>query len=249
MINNENKSFKFSDSDSEINQILPSGYSSAKGFSVIELIVVIAVIGILSAITIMSFSSTQKYAADDQALKILDILQEARQKALTQRRVMRVEFNNTTKQIRLINEYDTKVMNAALASDSSDDKEVRSIPFDVKNLVIGTKPSNVTTTIPTQTSPIPEIAFSTTIYPPSNGNSVKTLCFVKDGRVLDPGANGLCEPDKDDLGGVTVYVYDKPDATGKAKIIRAVTVSSITGAADVVKCQLDASNACTKWVK
>lgn len=249
MINYKNKSLKLSASDTEIARISQPGFSSAKGFSLLELITVIAIIGILAAVAIMSFSAPQKYAADDQALKILDILQEARQKALTQRRVMRVEFNNTTKQVRLINEYETKVSNSALANDSVDDREIRSIPFDVKNLVIGTKPANVTTTLPTQTTPIPEIAFSATTYPWSNGNSVKTLCFVKDGRVLDPGANGLCEPEKDDLGGVTVYVYDKPDAAGKAKIIRAVTVSSITGASDIVKCQLDASGICTKWVK
>lgn len=247
MINDMHKSFK--SFESEIDRISESRHSSAKGFSVIELLTVIVVIGILAAIAIMSFSTTKRYAADDQAMKILDILQEARQKALTQKRVMRVEFNNTTKQVRLINEYDTKTMNSSLASDSSDDKEIRSIPFDVKNLVIGAKPSNVTTTVPTQTTPIPEVSFSTTIYPPSNGNSVKTLCFVKDGRVLDPGSNGLCEPEKDGLGGVTVYVYEKPDASGKSKIIRAVTVSSITGAADIVKCQLNSSSACVKWVK
>ena len=249
MINFENKSLKISDSFGARERKRQIKSSSAQGFSVLELIVVIAIIGILAAVAFMSFSTPKKYAADDQALKILDVLQEARQKALTQKRVMRVEFNNTTKQVRLINEYDTKAMNSALASDSSDDREIRSIPFDVKYLNIGTKPSNVTTTVPTQTSPIPEIAFSTTTYPLSNGNSVKTLCFVKDGRVLDPGANGLCEPDKDDLGGVTVYVYEKPDASGKSKIIRAVTVNSITGASDVVKCQLNASDACIKWVK
>lgn len=249
MIYDKHKSLKHPESKIEINRDSGFKFSSASGFSLIETLAVIVVIGVLAAIAIMSFSAPKRYAADDQAMKILDVLQEARQKALTQKRVMRVEFNNTTKQVRLINEYDTKAMNSSLASDSSDDKEIRSVPFDVKNLVIGTKPSNVTTTVPTQTTPIPEVSFSTTIYPLSNGNSVKTLCFVKDGRVLDPGSNGLCEPEKDVPGGVTVYVYEKPDATGKSKIVRAVTVSGITGAADIVKCQLDASSACVKWVK
>jgi prepilin-type N-terminal cleavage/methylation domain-containing protein len=227
--------------------------SPAAGFSIIELLVVVAVLGVLSGIAYMGFSSPQKYAADDQALKMLDILQEARQKALTQRRVMRVEFNNTKKTMRLINEYDIKATNSttgkSLVTDSDDDKEVRSIPFDTKNLVIGNKPGNVTTVLPTQTSAIPEMSFQTTTYPLSNGNSVFTLCFVKDGRVLSPGTNGLCEPDKDDLGGATVYVSEKPDSAGKSKIIRAVTVNSISGSGDVVKCQLNSSNVCTKWVK
>ncbi|MEP6902513.1 MAG: type II secretion system protein, partial [Actinomycetota bacterium] len=64
---------------------------SQAGFSLIELILVITVLTILSAIAVVSFWNTRKYSADDQAKKMIDVFDEARQKALNQRKTFRVE--------------------------------------------------------------------------------------------------------------------------------------------------------------
>ncbi len=75
-----------------------------QGFSLIELVIVVLIISILSVISIISLRGEKKYLADDQAYKILDILNEARQRALTQHETMRVEFNKTQNIVQLISE-------------------------------------------------------------------------------------------------------------------------------------------------
>ena len=202
---------------------------------------------IIVCIAFMSVNSSKKFAADDQSLKILDILQEARQRAVNQRAVMRVEINNTKKQIRLFDENKTKAMDSSLANDTSDDALISSFTID-NNVTIGVHPSNVSTSIvPVQTSPIPELAFSTTTYSLSANDSVFTLCFLRDGRVVQTGTDNLCST-TNSLRGATIYVYSLPKSNGKSEVIRAVTVNGISASSGVYKCQLDSSSNCTTWV-
>lgn len=228
--------------------------NNEQGFTLFELITVLAVSSIIGAVAFMSFSSPKRYAADDQTLKILDVLQESRQRAINQRAVMRVEINNTRKQIRLIDENKTKSMDATLANDSSDDIEIKKLAFDTKNVVVGVRPTNVSTTVvPVQSTAIPEIAFSQTTYPLSANDSVYTMCFLKDGSVVQTLATGLCPTSNSAAGavirGVTMYVYSIPNSTtNKSDMIRAVAVTGATSAATVYKCQLDSSKNCSKWV-
>lgn len=213
--------------------------SSEQGFSLIEMLVVIVLMAILVTFAILGTSSRKLFAADTQALAIIDILQEARQKALTQGKALRVEINDTDKQIRLIDENSTIAAN--------DDRVLQTQSFD-SSVTVGVKPANVNIfgTLPKSNSPIPEIQFKQTSYPLSANDKVKTLRFLKNGEVVDGGT--------DDLGtgalssGVTVYVYNGASGS-RSNVVRAVTVSGITAAVELLKCQTDGEGTCKVWVK
>ena len=208
-----------------------------KGFSILELLVVIVVLSLLSALAVSSFSSSKKYAADDQAMLMVDILNEARQSALNQRRTFRVEINRTKKVLTLINEngFDT----------ASDDKIVKSIP--IKDIVtIGEVPENISGP-PTATSPIPVLGFVSSNYPLSSGDEKITLRFARNGRVLDTG--------NDDIGtgslirGAAIYVFTYKEKTSTPEIIRAVTALETTGDTSIQKCSFDTYGKCGNWKK
>ncbi|MDQ6787930.1 MAG: prepilin-type N-terminal cleavage/methylation domain-containing protein [Acidobacteriota bacterium] len=215
--------------------------SSEQGFSLVELLIVIVIISILTTIAVLGTASTKLFAADNQALAITDILQEARQKALTERKTLRVELNDTKKQIRLIDENNT-------TSTAADDKIIRSSSFDPATSV-GTKPANIDpvySVLPQSGSPVPEMQYTQTNYLLSQNDQVKTLRFTKTGEVVDGGT--------DNLGtgaintGATIYVYNGASGS-KSSIVRAITLSGITAAAQLFKCQTNAQGICTSWAK
>jgi prepilin-type N-terminal cleavage/methylation domain-containing protein len=67
--------------------------SSSEGFSLLELLIVIAIIIIMSAIALGAFFQTRLYAPEDQALKVMEFFRNATQTAITRRQMMKVEFN------------------------------------------------------------------------------------------------------------------------------------------------------------
>ena len=78
------------------------------GFSLIELLAVFVVIGILVALSLIYANPHQKmYKPDDQSLQITDLLQEARQRSLTQRETMRLEISKTNNTASLYEENGT----------------------------------------------------------------------------------------------------------------------------------------------
>ncbi len=213
---------------------------SEGGFSLFELIVVLAVASILSALAIMSFASQRLFKADQQAAEIVDIFQEARQRALSHRRTMRVEINATNNTISLINEEDV--------GNPLDDVVIRSKRFIGNGVFIGTKPSNQTTD-PTESAPVPEIAFRSSTHPLSNNDSVATLRFLRNGTVADAGNDGS------GTGsvplGATIFIWSKhinDTSTNPTvgQVFRAVTVLASSGIIRAWKCPLEA-NQCTSW--
>lgn len=210
-----------------------------QGFSLIELLVVISILFIVAAFAILGRSSTRLFAADKQALVITDILQDARTRALTQSKTFRVELNDTKKTIRLIDEYGTTA--------ATDDVVLITSNFDPATTV-GTKPANISAVggiTPTAAYPIPEIKYTQTTYPLSATDKVATLRFLSTGEVVDAGT--------DDLGtgalssGVTIYVYNGSSGS-QSNVVRAVTVSGITAASQLFKCQTNSQGMCAKWV-
>lgn len=214
-----------------------------QGFSLIELVIVVLIISILSVISIISFKGEKKYLADDQAYKILDILNEARQRALTQHETMRVEFNKTKNIVQLISE------NAP--GDAADDQVIKSLSLaDTAYVIVGVTPTNVNTA-PSEMSPTPVLNFKQSKHPLSLADSVATLRFVTNGTVLDAGSNKIGANAA--ITGATIYIWspnysknNTPLNTGN--IIRAIMVQGTSGLSRYTKCAL-VNNRCGNWLQ
>lgn len=210
-----------------------------KGFSLIELMIVVIVLGVLSVISLMYLSNSQRlYKADDQALAIVDMLQEARQRSLTQREIIRVEIDMDDNVVRLIDEN--------LPNDASDDQQLRSITLAPENEVtIDDQPNNIILN-PPEPLPAPVAVFQPSVYTPSVPHRVCTIRYASNGSVLDAGS------DEDGNGaiptGVTIHIW-MPDEGNvqNAKIARAITIIGSTGTVRLWEYDFSSSEA-NKWI-
>jgi type II secretory pathway pseudopilin PulG len=114
---------------------LPKARHTASGFSVLELLVVVGVIAVLSAMTLPYLYNYKKlYKSEDQALKVIDLLRETNQLALTRRRTMRLEIDLTDNAIVVIDENGTAA-----------DFQIKKIPLELtKDLRVDIIPASVT---------------------------------------------------------------------------------------------------------
>lgn len=182
----------------------------------VELMTVLAIISIMSAVALIYFvTSKNLYKADEQALQITDLLQEARQKALTQRTTMRVQLDLSDNVARLIDERNSTV--------ETNHKLIKTIPLNSSSDVkINTRPNNVTDT-PTESSPVPEAVFAPTNYVLSPAHTVFTFRFTLTGAVIS-GTGSV-------PSGATVYVWKpKTGNTTNSEVTRAITVIGSSGA-------------------
>lgn len=205
-----------------------------------ELLIVLILISILTTLAVMGLTSDKLFAADNQALLITDVLQEARLKSLTQRKTLRVELNETKRQIRLIDENGT--------NDSADDKVIRASGFDPATTV-GAKPANVDpvySILPQSSSPVPEIQYKKTNYALSQNDDVKTLRFTKTGEVVDGGTDNLGTGAI--ASGTTIFVYNGAKGSS-SNVVRAITLSGVTAAAQLFKCKTNDAGICSSWTK
>lgn len=201
----------------------------------VELIIVISVLTILSTIAVVTFWSTRKYSADDQAKKIIDVFDEARQKALNQRKTFRVEINKTKRELRLIDEGDD-------VTTANDDKILNKYKLS-SQVVVGAPPNNVTGK-PTATTPINVPAYANSTYPLSSGDEKITLRFKRNGQVVDAGTDNIGTGSL--MNGATIYVYSTTPSISNPDVIRAVTVLGTTGDTSLYKCKF-ISSACGNW--
>ncbi len=192
-----------------------------RGFSVVELLVVVALIFIIVSFTVFSLVGHQRlYRTDDQSLQVIDLLQEGRQRSLTQREVLRVEINRTTQFARLIDENDP--------STSDDDVVLRSVRMsDPANVHMGDSPSNILDLPPEPLQPL-LANFTPSVYPDSATQDVCTMRFMPNGQVFDAGNNATgagAVPT-----GVTLNVWTpaKTDPT-EYDVARSITVVGATG--------------------
>lgn len=212
---------------------------SAAGFSIVELLMVIVLIAILSSIAFMSFSSTKLYDADRQALQITDLLQEARQRSLSQRNTLRVEINSTKNSVRLIDEIKS--------GDASDDVVLKTSFFLNEGVYVGTTPSNLSAG-PTESSPVLPISYNTSTHPLSTSDQVAVIRFRK-GNAQNAGTDAIGT--NSIPTGATVYVWSKHPTDNSTNptvgnIIRAITVIGSSGSTRLWKCEIDAGD-CSQW--
>jgi hypothetical protein len=188
----------------------------------------------------LGMALTKINGADAQVVALMNVFQEARQKALTQGKTLRVEINDTKKQIRLIDEKGTKT--------GDDDVVLSALNID-RATTVGTKPANITSStpaVPKGSSPIPVIQYKTTNYPLSQNDMVHTLRFLKSGEVVDAGTDNLGTGAL--ISGTTIYVYNGSNGS-KSSVVRVITLSGVTADSQIFKCRTDPQGNCTQWVK
>ncbi len=209
----------------------------------IELIIVMLVLSILMVMSIMSFKSKQLYLGEQEALLVLDILNEAKQRALTQHTTMRVEINQTRNVVRLINE------NAA--GNANDDQVIKSLTLENSNYVTyETAPTNIANS-PVDVAPVPAMTFATSVHPLSLSDQVATLRFTQTGSVLNSGSNSIGA--NAIMSGATLYFWmpnhsNSGQVQTTGNIILAITVLGSSGTTKYWKCPV-VENQCTAWVK
>ena len=192
-----------------------------QGFSLIELLVMMVLILIVSTIAIFYLTGHRKlYNTDEEALQVIDLIQEARQRALTQREILRVEIDLTTNSGRLINENDPLT--------ASDDRMVRQVTFfPSANVRMDMRPNNITIA-PPEILPAPTAVFTGSLHPLSAGHNVATFRFLADGTVRNAGTNALGANSVPT--GTTLYIW-KPKAgyPNESDLTKAITILGATG--------------------
>ena len=177
------------------------------------------IIGVLTAISLPFLIGAKRlYKSEDQALKIMDLMREANQLAMTRRRTMRFEIDAVTNQIFIIDETGP---NALITTDDS--RVVKAIPLEAgSELRFDQNPTGVT-----QPSPPNYTNASFTTYPSGytrGGQSVtSTKVFIarfrSDGSAVNSTGN---------LVNATLYVWNpNPANTNQArdlKLVRAITL-------------------------
>lgn len=192
------------------------------GFSVIELLVVITIIAVMGSVALFYANAHKKlYQPDEEALQLSDMLQEARQRALTERRTMRVEINLTTNAARLYDENRD-------ATTSSDDVLIKGLTlFTSANVRLDTRPSEIGYN-PPELMTVPNAIYQSSVYTPSVGQNVCTIRFLSNGQAVNAGTNAIgtgAVPT-----GVTLHIWS-PNKTypTTSDIARSITILGATG--------------------
>lgn len=194
--------------------------SRIAGYSIIEMLIVLTVITILTSGAFFYLNAHQKlYKPDNQALQIADMLQEARQRSLTQRKTMRVEIDLTDSIARLIDE------NSAGTAD--DDKVLRELSLYFPNEVRMDAPPSEITYNPPEPQPVPNAQFKISSYPISALNQVCTIRFQSNGSVVDAGTNSTGSNAVS--RGITLHLWSSQDTGNEISVARALTIIGSTG--------------------
>lgn len=208
------------------------------GYSIIEMLIVLTVVTIVTGGAFFYLGSHQKlYKTDNQALQIADLLQEARQRSLTQRKTMRVEIDLTETVARLIDERE--------ADTADDDTILRELILHFPNEVRIDAPPTAITYNPPEPLPVPNAKFKISSYPLSVLNQVCTIRFQSNGSVVDAGTNTT--GGNAAVTGVTLHLWT-PTADGgeDISVARALTIIGSTGSVRLWEFHKDSPES-NKW--
>jgi len=235
---------------------------SERGISIVEILVVVIIIGILSSITAMSLLAPEKYNAEKQAFILADLMREAQQRAISQKKTMRVEINITDRAINLINENEPSDVNNDGVNDvasANNDELIKTVRFiDGKGgnkVFVGTPPINMSSS-PTELTPVVPVVISNSLHPYSLGDQVATMRFQSNGMVLNAGNNAIGTGSTPT--GATIFVWSKWDSDNSlnptiAEVHRALTVLGTSGSTKYWKCTVVSNpltkNQCTNWTR
>lgn len=194
---------------------------SESGFSIIELVIVLVIIAILSAISLPYIYNYKKlYKSEDQSLKVMDLMREAAQLALTRRRLMRFELDLTDNAVLIID---------GNGPGPADDTQIKSIPLEpVREIRMDQIPAGVTKPVPPNYTDIAFVADITGHLVGGStvtGHTVWQIGFLPDGSVV----NTANVP-------VSANIYIWPPVTAGSgtarnpKEIRAITMFGGSGA-------------------
>lgn len=196
-------------------------FSGEKGFSIVELLIVVSIATVMASFSIFYLSGHQRlYKPDEQSLKIVDLMQEARQRSLTQRETMRIEIDLNDSVARLIDEN--------TASIATDDVKIREITlFSYELVKINSQPPDITT-LPNESMSVPAAQFVPSVYPNSITHNVCTFRFLRNGTVVNAGTNAI--GDNAALTGATLFIWSPTkDDEDVSEIARAITIVGATG--------------------
>lgn len=193
----------------------------SRGFSMVELLIVLTVITILLGISLFYLSGhEQLFRPDEQAVKIIDVFQEARQRSLTQRETMRVEIDLTDNMVRLIDEN--------LPGSADDDRVIKSLALVPQSEVkLNSRPPDIATN-PTEIMPVPIAQFRPSVYPLSLAHNVCTFRFKRNGTVVNEGTDAIGS--NETTTGLTLFIWSpNKNNANESFIARAITVIGATG--------------------
>lgn len=200
----------------------PEKLRDQSGFSLVEILIAFTLVTLVGVSASYYLANHKKlYRVDDQTLQITDILQEARQRSLTQRETMRVEIDLIENHVRLIDE------NGITSAD--DDEVLKKFPIYFPNEVrMDRRPTNIGYE-PPEPLPVPSAVYTPSVYPSSATHQVATLRFMSNGTVTNGGNNGTA--DGAIVTGFSLYIW-QPSAENPNDSLqaRALTVVGSTGA-------------------
>ncbi len=187
-----------------------------RGYSVAELLVVVAIIGIMSAISLpYIFSNRIMYRSEEQSLRIMDLMREASQMALNQRRTIRLELDITDNSILIIN------------GGAGTDTVIKRIPIESSAVLrMDVNPDGIIRPTPPNYNPavfdidaVGHMSGATPVI----GNTVWSIRFRSDGSVVNNGNIPIS---------ATLFIFPPGggDSTSDPNQVRAITLYGGSGA-------------------